>query len=291
MKLLSSDFPYRFRGAKTGKDGLFSPKFYVGIELEVENCHASTTHPNPSMFEAKGDGSLRNHGVEWISPPISGSLIESEINALWGGMPEKWSFSQRTSLHVHVNIQDFSYNELARLIVLYCACEPILFDYAGGDRNKNIFCTPLLESNYPSAYINTALQEDSLVIRGWEKYSALNLSRASDLGTAEFRHMPGTRDGKKVLMWVRILQAIYNAARKYTLDEIAALFAQNNEKVLMTAIFDPDIQSVFSAKDTRRLFRASIRDALLALKGEQERARLVNGRTGTSNFAKFRGIK
>lgn len=293
MKLLSSDFDFhQTRGHRNKGDKDFDANFIVGIEVEAENV--TIAHPHPEGWNHHNDGSLRNHGMEYISVPIGGSAINKYIASFYDNIPEKWSFSQRTSTHVHVNIQDFSYDELGRLLFVYCACEPILFDFVGEDRANSSFCTPLLQSYYPNHLIHQIVRGGAAgaggggtAIQRWEKYSAVNLSRCHDLGTIEFRHMHGTRDKIKMLLWLKILQGMYRFARKHSIDEMYDIFRKADANFIIQAIWSDEVQAVFQNKEVRKLFRVGLHGAIAAIRGDEITQSLLKKKSANSNYSKF----
>ncbi len=70
----------------------------VGIEVEVENTAAVGRIPKGSVWTMITDGSLRNHGNEFITAPIPASSAPAVLNQLMTGiLNQDCSFSPRTS--------------------------------------------------------------------------------------------------------------------------------------------------------------------------------------------------
>ena len=90
----------------------------------------------------------------------------------------------------------------------------------------------------------------------WEKYSALNLSRLSDYGTVEFRHMPGTWEVSKLHLWIGMILSLSNAARSLTFDNLAEEFLKLNT----TSEFDIFSKKVFGKVQAQCLAAASEKD-------------------------------
>ena len=62
----------------------------------------------------------------------------------------------------------------------------------------------------------------------WLKYSALNLLPIKELGSIEYRHMPGTLDIQKLLVWIDLISRIKIAAYKWTIEDLQhRIFALN----------------------------------------------------------------
>lgn len=235
----------------------FNPPFMCGIEIEVENCRDAIN--DNGYWGVKADGSLRNNGIEFVSRPLIGAAIDEAVNHFWDKeLRDNWSFSQRTSIHVHVNAMDMTFEQLSSLLFLYCAVEEMLFDFAGQDRVGSIFCIPLTQTVYPTTLIHHIMKYNASVLSTWEKYSALNLSRLKQIGTVEFRQFPGTRDKAKFIYWLRIIQALFQYVRNHSLDQVLHLLRNGDEFSLIREVFPSDIEAIFRPKDTRRLCKRGL---------------------------------
>lgn len=242
----------------------YTPKFqlsdnstYVGIEVEVENTK-TTDHilldkeTGVALWANIEDGSLRNNGREFVSIPVSGSMIEFSLNKLHEFLTTnkycyRHEFSHRTSVHVHVDMSDMTTENIASLLVTYLFVEPFLYNYAGGDRDVNIFTVPLNDCHgyiYDiSQYLNNYKVPDYLygLVRRWDKYTGMNLIPLVDKNTIEFRQMSGNIDVNKLLSWLDSLLQL-------------KLFAQNNKyKDIIKTISDINTTSEYNGF-VRRIF-------------------------------------
>lgn len=182
-----------------------------GIELEIENFPVPMEEAEATGFNFVADGSLRNNGIEAVSNPnnTKGLLVTTE--ALW----EKYNikennFSDRTSIHVHANVWDFSSEAFKSLTLYYQVFEELLFDFVGHDRANNIFCVPWYEAGI------TALNHRRMIEkpRDWQKYTALNLHPVVSQGTVEFRHMHGHANLEMLTAWLAIIDDLMLTAKK-----------------------------------------------------------------------------
>ena len=192
----------------------------VGIEVEVENIPNSV---NLNYYwSATEDGSLRNNGIEFISIPLRGSQIEYAVRYLFTQLQENNDpvFSPRTSIHIHLNVRDFSWNQVKTLVILYALFEKHFFHTVGTTRETNIFCVPLYKSQQ-LASLDSIEQEVK-----WYKYNALNIAPiygdgdVKQHGTIEFRHLYGTDDLPTIMNWINTILKLRQACSVYSLEDI-----------------------------------------------------------------------
>lgn len=164
----------------------------AGVEIELEGIDDIV--PSFKYWDAKGDGSLRNYGMEFV------------CNQPWGGKDlycagveiDKWLSSQspedswRCSTHVHVDVRDMTVDQLKRMILAYAMYERILFRCSGMHRYKNNFCVALGFAQDLITQLSLAWQENdrtflNTVIDSWDKYSSINLLPLAQFGSVEFR--------------------------------------------------------------------------------------------------------
>ncbi len=198
----------------------------IGIEIEIENIR-STLCGNLDYYWAEDeDHSLRNYGREYKSIPMRAYQIPYSIEYLKQLLSisnPKYEFSNRCSVHVHLNVRDFTMEQLACFLILYCVFEKHFFHIAGTKRENNIFCVPLWTTDYlPN--LKKLVKPESY--KTWHKYLALNCGcifgseHNKDFGTIEFRHLYGTLDTKILYPWINSIIALREASSKYKLDEL-----------------------------------------------------------------------
>lgn len=175
----------------------------IGIEIEVENC--INLREINAVWTVSEDGSLRNRGVEFISKPIAASFAPTILNHLLADiLPTTCSFSPRTSVHVHLDMQTMTASNISDFLSIYCLFEKLMYQYAGRRRNKNIYCVPIAETRLAAGFTHATLQR----IPDWRKYTGLNLLPLATYGTVEFRHMHGTFDVAKLCGWIQLIVQI-----------------------------------------------------------------------------------
>jgi Putative amidoligase enzyme len=182
----------------------------VGIEVEVEN-HQLLRQPQ-GVWISKGDGSLRNNGIEWITYPIKARWAPQALADLLGvSLSKDCCFSPRTSIHVHFNVQSLTSAQVIDIVLLYTAVEQLFYKFTGRGRIKNIYCVPLIDTNLITG-MNSGNLGSSLDL--WSKYTGLNLLPIRELGTIEARHMHGTFDHRKVVIWIRLWTKLMEYAKR-----------------------------------------------------------------------------
>ena len=104
----------------------------VGVEIEVEGAGIQT-HVS-EVWRYEDDGSLRGAfpggRCEFIfQKPILVGEVQAAIEELAAVQKKgkaKLNFSFRTSVHVHVNVQELTYNQVCNMIYIYLLAERML---------------------------------------------------------------------------------------------------------------------------------------------------------------------
>lgn len=193
--------------------------FHVGMELEVENCVGlSDVAHIAKHWVTHQDGSLRNNGLEFVSGRPQN--YEQALEAL--SDLEKFleannhlSFSDRTSFHIHMNIQDFTFRQFHSFLCLYYTLESLLVQRAGSEKRVgNHFCLRAEDANSVKHNILTSIKFDALDgIFRQERYLAMNLNAFPKFGTLEFRAHRGTSDVSEYVALLNCLKELYDFAK------------------------------------------------------------------------------
>jgi hypothetical protein len=208
----------------------------IGIEIEVENVVMNLA-PNRVWME-KGDGSLRNDGLEFVTHPIEARHAPDSLSNLMTAALSRDAchFSPRTSVHVHLNMQDFDTEQIIDFLIIYSIFERLLYRFTARGRMKNIYCVPVTETNLLKYYVTHGVAR-----REWSKYTGLNLACLRQFGTVEFRHMHGTFDVEKLCKWINLICSIKEYVRNTPTKEIRSMMFQMNDSFdfegLMNKVF------------------------------------------------------
>lgn len=195
----------------------------VGVEIELEGMNGLRIDNRTfsSYWRETEDGSLRDGGREYVlSRPFAGKDLEKALSLFDKHVAKsghKIRVSDRTSVHVHIDVRDLTYEQLTRLVCIYAIFEDALFNLVGKERANNIFSTSLsnAEGNLKTLGVfgedpNNA-QARSVFIN-FTKYSACNISAVSRYGSLEFRNHEGTYDIERIIKWINILLLLKEAA-------------------------------------------------------------------------------
>jgi hypothetical protein len=241
----------------------FTPKQFVcGCEFEIESI---LNWENLGGFvSVEEDHSLRNNGKEFKTPPVGFELALETFRILHDNIklgPNP--FSERTSIHVHVNVRDLSLKDVRNLILTYALLEPLFFEFAGETRKGSIFCVPLSYTYLPSLYKHPI----TMLLDKWKnnKYTAFNLLPITSFGTVEFRHLYGTGDEQVFTTWLTAIKELYDYVVNHPELEVTELLKEPIAKVALEII--PSLAKLYSVNRITELTQDSVVDIKLSKGG------------------------
>lgn len=242
----------------------------IGVEFEVEAVRGELFSATLGTFlTTVPDNSLRNNGIEFVSVPIQAKDVGKMAEAFLRIMRiNEQNHSDRTSTHVHVNVGDFTVEQLLCLCLMYSVFERLLFKYVGQDRENSIFCVPWYASGYSSAKARDIITNmKARKATRWEKYTSLNLAPIADKQTVEFRHLYGVSSELQLVNWVNIILSLINKARTTPMvalqDILVDLNTTSNYVHFATEVFGEYLQ--FMATTPEEL-KASMFDGVVEAK-------------------------
>lgn len=191
-----------------------SPVFLAGMECEIESLASQTI--DTTQWGLTEDGSLRNHGLEFVSVPLERETLVKAFKNLHANLmflDKTQAFSPRTSTHVHVNCRSFTTTQLKTMLLLYALFEDFFFSMVKPERRNNIHCVPLTETYLQSQYN----KDITHLVSGWHKYTAFNLCPIGSQGTVEFRHMHGTDDAVLMAQWLETIENLWKLSQQMTI--------------------------------------------------------------------------
>ena len=232
-------------------------KFVAGMECEIEGLPSSKIQ-SFGHFACKEDHSLRNQGMEYVSAPLERDALLNQFIELqkWLKLdPKKNPFSERTSVHVHVNVSNMTMQQAKNMLMLYALYEELFFSMVKPERRANIHCVPLTETHLPGIY-----NKPMWLLRDrWSKYAAVNLMRMSDLGTIEFRHHHGSGDTEEITAWLKVLDNLWTLARQVVIDE-ESLSNPARVYAWFDAIFNPSPKTLMLGGQLHNIIQNSLID-------------------------------
>lgn len=223
-----------FRTTKTYQDDLRKVGFgsaatlfserCVGVEIEIEKVTNHSDH-NPNFAYTEQDGSLKDNGLEIISYPLAGNNIDffiGDISRVLNTTLKGATFTRRCSMHVHVNVRDFTKDEIVALVASYLCMENLFFNEVTELRRNSAYC---------SALGDVMLARNNLFNTGYLnglKYYALNPGPIRSYGTVEFRHHQGTKDPDEMMAWIFLCQSFVDNVKKIGYNDLRSLILRLN---------------------------------------------------------------
>lgn len=213
-------------------------KSYGGALTIDQNTGGYQTIPKSDFWTAKHDNSLRNFGVEYVlKKPHDIQRIKmalQEFSALFANV-NFIKNAPATSVHVHVNMQDFNARQLGNFIILWTLFENILVEYSGEPRRSNLFTLPMrcAEGNVRRVVqlfrdLVTKNKSALMFEEQMSKYAAMNLASMKRFCTIEIRCFRGETDKDEIFKWVKILDKLYEfASSSITPPDIVARYGTN----------------------------------------------------------------
>ena len=200
---------------------------FVGIEVELEGfVQRGGLDFESDFWTVKDDPSLRQ-GKEFVyNQPLCGqdiitSLEEFETFIEW--FENKYNdidCSERTSVHIHLDVRAFTSRMLLNLGLLNMTFEPAHIKLFGPDRADSNYCLPMHKSADRFRMAQLSKDDSQSIMAGLQgsKYSSFNTLPIKEQGSVEFRLHTGTKSSKDILNWVCVILWMKKYARDMELD-------------------------------------------------------------------------
>lgn len=190
--------------------GLAETKGDVGLEIECEG--ERLVEVKDAFWRSEPDGSLRGHypeaSCEYIlKKPVPSDKVEACLKQLNKHLEEsKLNFSFRTSVHVHVNVQQLNVDQVMNMIYTYLLIEEPLVTFCGKVRKGNQFALRLSDAEGLLEGLSEIFTTGQFY---WGvdqyRYAGLNIEALTKYGSLEFRSMRGTLDVETLTTWTHTL--------------------------------------------------------------------------------------
>lgn len=212
----------------------------LGIEVEAEFIREPK---NASGWMNHDDGSLRGYSREYVTPPIGMGEVDTYLKSLYKATStngQEIVYSFRAGVHVHMNCQNMTTNDLIKLVMLYYLFEIPLTDFCGEDRVGNSFCLRGVDAEESVNQFIYAIRNRDLTLLNTDniRYSALNFKSIPRYGTVEFRAMGTYPNLDKVKEWIDILFRLRDYSKGFeNSGEILAKFSESSVEDFTKEVF------------------------------------------------------
>lgn len=238
----------------------------VGIEIEVEGTNLPAAIPG-NRWSAVRDGSLRGESFEYVlKGPMNVSEANTALDDLEVAFKDHGSTikeAHRGSVHVHVNVQDYTCEQIFTTIFLWLLVEPFWLRLCGETRDGNLFCLP--------SYLSGDLPEWSQgFLRGFRnggfdfpprgKYASLNTDAITNFGSLEFRTFSSHTSAKVVGTWVGWCDRLVQVGGGTPITNMGKVLheAQDNPRKFLSTVFDKDTMAQYTDGDLSDIIEGGI---------------------------------
>ena len=191
----------------------------VGIEIELEG--KGFPRRMEDYWEYHTEGSLRAaHGdqAEYaLKEPIPRDRVRAALLLLNKTLKAEGATvveSQRTAVHVHLNMQGLPMKKVYAVIILYLIFEDLFAEYTDASRKGNVFCLRMKDAEKFVDMLSKAAKDDEYTAfgdTGRYRYSAVNVCSLRKFNSLEFRALHGTTDVGTITKWTELLLALKDA--------------------------------------------------------------------------------
>jgi putative amidoligase enzyme len=195
----------------------------VGIEVELEGENIPRNPLDP-YWDYHRDPSLRgNENAEYVLyKPIPRDEVAKALKDLFGQLKKHGAKIRKdspyTSVHVHINYQDWSLKQTYNAIVLWYILENTLMQFCGEERVGNLFCLRGQDAEAILQRLASAVRYGKYNILNDQdglRYTALNATSLTKFGSLKYRGLAGIYDEEVINTWVDVLLAVKDYAAKF----------------------------------------------------------------------------
>lgn len=191
-----------------------------------------------TAWEVKYDASA---AYEVVSPALSldedGHCPELEI-ACDALMQEQPKITRQCGLHVHVDVSDFSWQEVQKLLALWTRYEPFFYSMVPQSRKDNHYCQSMRGQTWEQAHradqsaygysakpalAATTRREFERACGRLGKYRTIRMDMWALNGRVEFRLHSGTVSYTKIVQWVRLMLTLAGRVKTSTMGTTGRL--------------------------------------------------------------------
>lgn len=201
-----------------GIDSSYISDKHLGLEIEVEGENLPDFVSD--KWRVESDDSLKTEeAYEYVTiKPHTLYGIKCRINELQKAYDEKGTTvheSVRAGVHVHLNVQDWTVVQVMTFATAYYALEDVLMQFAGENREGNLFTLRAKDAEYVIFKLLDVLRHRNLNLLNTDiiRYASLNYYSLFKYGTLEFRGMRGTGNLDAIYDWVKVIDELSRTAK------------------------------------------------------------------------------
>lgn len=250
----------------------------IGLEVELERCDPFLNEVIAlgGLWSITRDDSLRYNGAEFkFSAPLMGVDLVTAVNELAAAIKKAQDISplycdahERTSLHAHVDIRDFTWEQIQTIVGVFAVVERVLYRYVGKNRHLSVYSVPIYKSM--ESVRSVLAPSDNIhmvrhILQSQQKYAGLNLQAINKYGSLEFRMHGGTTSADDMLRWVNILQRLVSFSAESGVVTIKTLPEYIVQKTSLLS-FAEEVFGVYAPKLLRyKNVESDLREGMLTL--------------------------
>lgn len=201
-----------------------------GIEIETEG--KNLTDIVPAQWKIENDGSLRGRFPDEAAEYVLRRPLElqkaidavTQLRKAQDDANARLNFSFRTSVHVHVNVQQLTFNQYLNMIYTYLLLEEPLVRYCGKERVGNRFCLRLQDAEGLMDYLFMLFRQGHGALKHIHgdavRYASINVAATSKYGSLEFRSLKGNMDVDYITTWLQALDNLRSFAQEHANPQI-----------------------------------------------------------------------
>lgn len=243
----------------------------VGIEIEVEGVKLPKNQEELlPIWHYHKDHSLRGEdNAEYVLVrPIEFDKVEDSLKHLWNLFTKYDSVldeSNRTSVHVHLNVQKFHLNRLTSFMALYFSVEELLTAWCGEHRVGNLFCLRAKDAPAIISHIKRFIKSDGRTeLPERLHYAGLNAHALAKFGSIEVRTLRGVSNPEVILDWIGFLERLYTLSGEMTDPRtVCDMFSAEGPMSFLQQVLGPKTQALRAGIDyTEEQIRDSLYDGI-----------------------------
>lgn len=238
-----------------------------GIEIETEG--KNLTNLVPPQWKIENDGSLRGRFPDEAAEYVLRKPLElqkaidavTQLRKIQDEVQAKLNFSFRTSVHVHVNVQQLTFNQYLNMIYTYLLLEEPLVRYCGKERVGNRFCLRLQDAEGLMDYLFMLFRQGHGALKHIHgdavRYASINVAATSKYGSLEFRSLKGNMDIDYITTWLQALDNLRSFAQEHANPQIIHDLFVNSTPEQFAEIVLGDVSPAFTYPEMEMDMRSS----------------------------------